>query len=74
MGNSLTGSEWLGIRSEARQKWDELTDEDLAYIEGNWDKLAEKLRERYHFTKVQAEEEISQFIEGFEIDKPLSLG
>ncbi len=74
MGNSLTGSEWLRIRTKARQQWDELSDEDIGYIDGNWDKFAEKLRERYSFTKVQAEEEIAKFIEGFEIDRPLDLG
>ncbi|NBD36460.1 MAG: general stress protein CsbD [Chloroflexi bacterium] len=74
MVDNLTESEWLKIQADAQQKWDELTDEDLVYIGGDWDKFAEKLREHYHFTKVKAKEEISKFLERFEIDKPLDLG
>ena len=72
--SDLAQSEWLRIQTEARQKWDELTDEDLAYIEGNWDKFTEKLRERYHFSKEKAQEEITKFLRKFEIDMPLDLG
>ena len=74
MAGNLGGSEWLRIRTEAQQQWDELTDEDLGYIDGNWDKFAEKLRERYNFTKVKAKEEVSKFLDRFEIDNPLDLG
>ncbi len=74
MADNLTESEWLRIQPEAQQKWDELTDEDFAYIDGNWDKFTEKLRERYNFTKVKAKEEISKFLGRFEIDMPLDLG
>jgi uncharacterized protein YjbJ (UPF0337 family) len=52
---------WHQLKGEAKVQWGKLTDDDLDQIEGNAEKLAGKLQEKYGYTKEQAEKEIERF-------------
>ena len=45
-----------------KEKWSALTDDDLAGIAGQKDRLVGRLRERYGYGKEQAEQEAEEFL------------
>ncbi len=59
--DSLKG-QWQQIRGEAKRQWGKLTDDDLDQAEGNAEKLAGRIRERYGYAKEEAEEEVNKFM------------
>jgi uncharacterized protein YjbJ (UPF0337 family) len=50
------------IKGKIKQKWGQLTDDDLDSLKGNWDQLAGKLTERYGMTKEQASQTANEFL------------
>jgi len=53
---------WDQVKGSVREKWGELTDDEVAQIRGNREQLSGKIQERYGKTKEQAEEEIDEFM------------
>ena len=53
---------WHQLKGEAKVQWGKLTDDDLDQIEGNAEKLAGKLQERYGYARERAEEEVNRFV------------
>jgi uncharacterized protein YjbJ (UPF0337 family) len=52
---------WKQFRGKVKEKWGQLTDDDLTAIAGRKDQLAGKLQERYGYGKDQAERELDEF-------------
>ncbi len=52
---------WKIFKGRVKEKWGELTDDDLDQLSGKKDKLVGKLQERYGFAKKQAEKEAEEF-------------
>ena len=52
---------WKQFKGHVKQKWADLTDDDLTAIEGKRDQLAGKLQERYGYAKERAERELDEF-------------
>ncbi|MDB5312865.1 MAG: CsbD family protein [Gemmataceae bacterium] len=55
---------WKQLKGKVKQKWADLTDDDLTAIEGKKDQLAGKLQERYGYAKERAEQELDEFARG----------
>lgn len=55
-------TEWLQIRSSLRDKWRDLSQEDIDQINGNYDLLISKLQQRYGYSREQAEEYAQNWI------------
>ncbi len=55
-------AKWLQLSGEAKRRWGKLTDDDLAVIDGDVDKLKGKLRERYSLSDADAEAEVHAWI------------
>ncbi|WP_410218689.1 CsbD family protein [Paracoccus sp. (in: a-proteobacteria)] len=49
---------WKQLKGSAKEKWGELTDDELDQMDGNKDRLAGKLQEKYRWTKVEADRQI----------------
>ncbi len=49
---------WYGLRSKVQHQWNKLSNQDMDFIEGRQERLSQRLRERYGFTKEQAEMEV----------------
>lgn len=64
MASDMLKGQWKQLRGEVKKQWGELTDDDLDIVEGERDKLIGRLQERYGYTREQAEQEISRFLEG----------
>lgn len=52
---------WNEFKGKIKEKWGELTDDDLKEIEGNYDQLVGKLQQKYGLMKEKAEEELENF-------------
>ena len=52
---------WKQLRGRVRQKWGELTDDDLTTFGGNSDQLSGLLQQRYGYARDRAEREINEF-------------
>jgi len=49
---------WQQAKGELKVRWGKLTDDDLAIIEGERDKLVGKLQEAYGIGKEEAERQV----------------
>jgi len=49
---------WKQMRGKVKERWGELTDDDLTAINGRRDQLEGKIQERYGYAKSQARREI----------------
>jgi uncharacterized protein YjbJ (UPF0337 family) len=56
---------WKQWKGKFRAKWGKLTDDDLAVIQGNRDRLLGKVQERYGIAKDEAERQVGEFERSF---------
>jgi uncharacterized protein YjbJ (UPF0337 family) len=54
--------QWKQFSGKVKQKWGDLTDDDLTSINGQQDQLVGKLQERYGYTKERAQKELNDFL------------
>jgi uncharacterized protein YjbJ (UPF0337 family) len=66
MNRDILEGKWKQLYGEIRDKWGQLTDDELDQIAGKRDKLAGLLQERYGYTRMEAEQEIAAFLEEWE--------
>jgi len=66
MNRNILEGNWKQIRGTIREKWGELTDDELDQIAGKRDRLAGVLQERYGYTQMEAERQIDDFLESWE--------
>ena len=59
--DQVTGN-WKQFKGKVKEKWGQLTDDDLTAIEGKRDQIAGKLQERYGYEKDRAERELDDFV------------
>ena len=53
---------WKQLAGSVKTKWGKLTDDDLAVVEGQRDKLAGKIQERYGIAREVAHREIEDWM------------
>ncbi|MFD1133216.1 CsbD family protein [Psychrobacter sanguinis] len=61
MNNQTLKGEWNQLKGSVKQKWADLTDDDLTHIEGSRDKLVGRLQERSGRTKEEVEREVDDW-------------
>ena len=65
MNWDIVKGKWAQITGEVKSKWGDLTDDDLTQINGEREKLAGKLQERYGWAKDRAEKEIDDHFRNY---------
>lgn len=55
-------TQWVQLRGSVRDKWLNLTQEDVQQINGNYDLLVSKLQQRYGYSQEEAENRIQSWI------------
>ena len=55
--------QWTQFKGQVKEKWGDLTDDDLDVIDGKKDQLVGKLQERYGYERDEAEQEADAFLE-----------
>jgi uncharacterized protein YjbJ (UPF0337 family) len=63
MNNDIIAGKWKQLTGKATAAWGELTDDELTRTEGNAERLAGLIQERYGKTKEQAEKEVRDFFD-----------
>lgn len=61
MNWDIIQGKWKQVKGSVKEKWGDLTDDELDQIEGNKDKLSGKLQEKYGWTKDNADREIDDY-------------
>ncbi len=61
MNSDIVKGKWNELKGTVKQKWGDLTDDDLLEIEGNRERLVGKLQQRYGRSREDAETEARQF-------------
>ena len=52
---------WKQLKGRVKEKWGELTDDDLTRIDGQREHLLGTLQEKYGFAKEEAEKQVEEF-------------
>ena len=52
---------WTQLKGKAKDKWSDLTDDELDRVEGKRDVLIGKIQEKYGVAKEKAEKEVAEF-------------
>jgi|GEM_PF-260703 len=60
--NEIEGH-WTTMKGKVKEKWSDLTDDDLGEINGNRDQLVGKLQARYGITLEEAEQRVNHFVD-----------
>jgi uncharacterized protein YjbJ (UPF0337 family) len=61
MNRDILKGKWMQIRGDVKKTWGNLTDDDLARIDGNKDKLVGMLVEKYGYSRERAQQEVDRF-------------
>ena len=61
MNSDTIKGKWSELKGSVKQKWGDLTDDDLLEIEGSRDKLVGKIQQRYGKSRDAAEAEAKDF-------------
>jgi uncharacterized protein YjbJ (UPF0337 family) len=67
MNRDVLEGKWKQLRGTIRERWGELTNDDLDQIAGNRDRLAGLLQEKYGYTQMEAERQIEEFLDTSEV-------
>ena len=49
------------VKGKVKEKWGDLTDDDLTYIDGKRDQLAGRIQERYGMAQDEAERQVKEW-------------
>ena len=63
MNNDIIAGKWKQLSGKAKAAWGELTDDELTRTEGNAERLAGLIQERYGKTKEEAQKEVRDFFD-----------
>lgn len=61
MNKDIAAGKWKQLTGSLKEKWGELTDDDLDQINGNAQKLSGVLQEKYGKTKDVVEKDLDDF-------------
>ena len=67
MNEDILEGKWKQLRGSVREKWGQVTDDEVDQIAGKRDKLSGFLQERYGYTQVEAEQQIDDFLENWDL-------
>jgi uncharacterized protein YjbJ (UPF0337 family) len=63
MNEDIFKGKWKELKGRVKEKWGNLTDDDVTRVEGNTEKLVGILQEKYGYSKDKAQEEYNKFMD-----------
>ncbi len=64
MSNSdILEGKWKQVKGRVREKWGDITDDELDQMEGRRDRLEGKLQEKYGYAKDEAAKHVDSLME-----------
>jgi uncharacterized protein YjbJ (UPF0337 family) len=64
MNKEQLKGQWKQLKGRAKERWGELTDDDLDQIRGRRQELVGRIQERYGRKQEAAEKEVDQWLDG----------
>lgn len=61
MNEDIAEGKWEQLKGSVKEKWGQLTDDDITQINGNAQKLCGLLQEKYGRTREEVEREVDEF-------------
>jgi uncharacterized protein YjbJ (UPF0337 family) len=62
MNADVMAGKWHQLKGEVKSRWGKLTDDDLALVAGDTEKLIGRVQERYGYARHDAEREVNDFV------------
>lgn len=62
MDANILKGKWLQLKGSIREKWGQLTDDDVDRVGGSVERLVGVIQEKYGYQKQQAENEVDAFL------------
>jgi uncharacterized protein YjbJ (UPF0337 family) len=62
MNADVLKGKWLQVKGSIKEKWGQLTDDDLNRVSGNVDRLIGLVQERYGYQKEEAKRQVDAFL------------
>jgi uncharacterized protein YjbJ (UPF0337 family) len=66
MNRDILEGRWEQLKAEARSRWAELTEDDIAAVSAKKDSLLGRLQERYGMLKEDAETQVDLWLAGLD--------
>lgn len=63
INTDILQGKWKQLKGQVKQKWGELTDDDLDRVEGHYEELVGVVQEKYGRTRADAEREVQEFVD-----------
>jgi uncharacterized protein YjbJ (UPF0337 family) len=64
MNQDMLKGEWKQLKGKVKEKWGQLTDDDMTQVEGRRDTLIGRIQERYGVAKDEAQRQVDDFERG----------
>ena len=61
MNTDTMKGQWKQLKGKAKQKWGQLTDDELDKIDGRSEELAGKIQEKYGIARDEADKQVRDF-------------
>ncbi|MGA4816428.1 CsbD family protein [Pseudomonas aeruginosa] len=61
MNSDVIKGKWKQLTGKIKERWGDLTDDDLQAADGHAEYLVGKLQERYRWSRERAEQEVRDF-------------
>jgi uncharacterized protein YjbJ (UPF0337 family) len=65
---------WKQLKGKIKQRWGQLTDDQLDIVSGNWDRLSGLIQTHYGEAKGEAERQVKEFREQYETERDIKAG
>lgn len=62
MNWDIIEGKWDQVKGSVKEKWGDITDDELDQIAGKKDKMSGKLQEKYGWSKTEADEKMDEFV------------
>jgi uncharacterized protein YjbJ (UPF0337 family) len=63
MNKDILTGKWKQLRGKVKERWGQLTDDELDQAEGRFDRLSGLLQEKYGYAKDEAERTLNEALE-----------
>jgi len=60
MNRDTLKGRWIQLKGRIRERWGDLTDDDLDRVAGNWDQLVGRIQERYGHRREEIERDLAE--------------
>jgi uncharacterized protein YjbJ (UPF0337 family) len=63
MASDILRGKWKQLKGSIKERWGELTDDEVDEVEGESQKLVGLLQEKYGYAKEKAEAQVAEFLD-----------